>query len=102
MFDDIDHPDLREVGERMRSRFDRVIEVERQAAAVMARRSAVLRDRLLDAEDSGDTATVHVADGSVHRGTVTATAVDHVELRPSGEAAVHLVPLDAVVWVRLE
>lgn len=93
------HPDLEVLGRAMQARFDRVVEAERRAAALAARRNASLRDRLLEAEDAGSRAEVVTFDGSRYRGTVAVVAADHLEL--AGGHGTLLVALSAVAAVVL-
>lgn len=78
--DSVAHPDLVALGRAMRARMDQTLDAEMEAARASARRRRSLRDRLLEAEDSGMIVVVGTADGSAHRGFVEAVGVDHVEL----------------------
>ena len=64
----------------MQRRLDRVLEAEQEAAAVLARRSATLRDRLLEAEDAGEMIHVRTAGGLSACGRLRTVATDHIEL----------------------
>ena len=75
-----DHPDLQAMETRLQDRLDRILAAEQEAARVVARRGATLRDRLLDAEDAGQTATVRLRSGDLISGIVAVVAVDHIEL----------------------
>lgn len=100
MYDNIDHPDLQEVGRRLQERIDRMLSAEQQAAAVLSRRAALLRDRLLDAEDAGTDVTAVLIGGERHRGRLAATTPDHLEL-DTGAMSI-LIPFDALIAVVLQ
>jgi hypothetical protein len=91
-----DHPDLIDIGRRLQSRFDRVLETEHEAAAVLARRTATIRDRLLDAEDAESMVTVHCIGGHRVAGRVVAVAQDHIELAGDRHTIVAMEQLIAV------
>lgn len=74
------HPDLMDLGSSLQRRLDRVLEAEQEAAAVLARRSATLRDRLLEAEDAGEVIQVRTASGLSACGRLMTVATDHIEL----------------------
>lgn len=93
------HPDLIDIGRSLQRRLDRVLEAEQEAARVIARRSASLRDRLIDAEDAASVVTLHVRAGVAVSGTVAIVALDHVELHDGTRAL--LVPLETVMTVEL-
>lgn len=92
------HPDLVEVDERLQTRLEAVLEAEQQAAAIIARRSATLRDRLIEAEDRGAPVTLHTASGS-HSGLMEAVGADHVEI--GTETGSTLIPFELVMAVSL-
>jgi len=75
------HPDLAELGRSLRARMDRTLDAEMSAARAAARRRRTMRDRLLDAEDASMSVTIRIVDGSMHRGTIEAVGVDHLDLR---------------------
>jgi hypothetical protein len=81
MPDFLDHPDLSDIGRSLQRRFDRILESEQEAAEVLARRTAGIRDRLIDAEDQRGFVTVTTISGDVASGVVAAVATDHIELR---------------------
>jgi hypothetical protein len=81
MSDPLDHPDLTDIGRVLQRRFDRILESEQAAAEVLARRTATLRDRLIDAEDEGRHVTIGTVAGDTISGVVDVVASDHVELR---------------------
>lgn len=98
MEDPTAHPDLAALGQTLQARFDRVVEAERRAAALAARRGASLRDRLLEAEDRGYGAEVITFDGGRHRGRLEAVGADHLELAGAhGRVVVALSAVAAVV-----
>jgi len=94
-----DHPDLVSIGTSLQRRLDRVLEAEQAAAAVLARRTAILRDRLVEAEDSGDVVVVTTAGGHRVGGTVTTVATDHLELFEAG--TITLVAIDQIAIVEI-
>lgn len=93
------HPDLVDLDRHLGGRLERVLQAEQQAAGLLARRSATLRDRLLDAEDSGCSVTVTCLAGPVVSGRVTVVASDHLEV--SCDEASVLIALDQVAVVDL-
>ncbi len=99
MHDGIEHPDLAAIGGSLRARFDAVLEAERRAALVAARRGTTLRDRLLELEDEGGRVALRLGDDGRIHGTVTVTAADHLEIRTPGGRV--LVPIRAVTAIEL-
>lgn len=81
MPDPLDHPDLTDIGRVLQRRFDRILESEQAAAELLARRTATLRDRLIDAEDQGGHVTIATVTGDTIAGVVDVVASDHVEIR---------------------
>jgi hypothetical protein len=94
-----EHPALLDLGRVMQQRLDRILEAEQEAASVMARRMAVLRDRLLEAEDAGDTVAIVTIFGTRVSGVMGTVASDHVELRDGPTAM--LVAIDQIAVVEL-
>jgi len=87
-----DHPDLADIDARLQRRYEAVLDAERAAAATYARRTATLRDRLLDAEDAAAPITVRTVDGATVSGTVHRVAADHVDIgRPPTAVALEAV-----------
>jgi hypothetical protein len=99
MSDSLDHPDLSDIGRTLQRRFDRILESEQEAAEVLARRTAGIRDRLIDAEDRCGFVTVTIVSGAVASGVVAAVAADHVELRLDRVST--LVAFDQIAMVAL-
>ncbi|MGF1665807.1 MAG: hypothetical protein ACFCVC_06000 [Acidimicrobiia bacterium] len=99
MTDSLDHPDLNDIGRTLQRRFDRILESEQEAAEVLARRTAGIRDRLIDAEDRGGFVTVTTVSSAIASGVVTAVAADHVELRL--DLVSTLVAFDQIAMVTL-
>lgn len=99
MTDSLDHPDLNDIGRTLQRRFDRILESEQEAAEVLARRTAGIRDRLIDAEDRCGFVTVTTVSGAVASGVVAAVAADHVELRLDRVST--LVAFDQIAMVAL-
>lgn len=98
MDDFLQHPDLVEMGRRLRARLDAVLEAEQQAAAVAARRAATVRDRLLDTEDAGHPALVWLIGGRRITGHLV-VGMDHVEVIGAGGST--LVPWASLLAVDL-
>lgn len=88
--DPLRHPDLVELTRRLRSQFEVIRGAEREAAAIVHRRSQTLRDRFLDAEDRHERATVVTVDGSVLDGAVNGVGLDHVILAGSVVSLFHV------------
>lgn len=97
MFDALDHPDMTEIGIRLQRRLDRILECEQDAADVLTRRRATIRDRLVDIEDQEGFVTVTTISGQVISGSVATVAVDHVEL--DGGTMSTMVALDQICTV---
>ena len=95
---EFEHPDLIEVGSRLRRRFEAVLDAEREAAVVAARRAADLRSILIDAEDQRREVIVTVADGGEVKGTLRAVGAEHIEVTHQGRSS--LVVLSAINVVR--
>jgi hypothetical protein len=95
---EIDHPDLIEIGSRLRRRFEAVLDAEREAAVIAARRASDLRSFLIDAEDQRREVFVSVADGGEVQGILRAVGSDHIEITHRGQT--NLVVLSAIRAVR--
>lgn len=93
------HPDLVDLDRRLGGRLDRILEAEQEAAGLLARRAATLRDRLLDAEDSERTVSVTCVGGRVVTGRLAVVAADHLEVDTGDDDA--LVPFDRIAVVEL-
>lgn len=78
--DPLRHPDLIELSHLLRDQLDAVLNAEQEAAAAARRRRRTLRDRLLEAEDRGETITVGDVAGRQTTGRVTGVGADHVTL----------------------
>lgn len=81
MMDPLRHPDLVDVSRRLRRQWERVAEAEQAAARALWWRRRSLRDRLIDAEDRNECATLWCGDGRAVLGVVQAVGSDHVVLR---------------------
>lgn len=77
---DMDHPDLIEVGHKLRTRMEAVLDAEREAAAVAARRAANLRSVLIDAEDEHREVLVWIEGSTELHGFLRAVGTDHIEI----------------------
>ena len=95
---DIDHPDLIDIGARLRHRFEAVLEAEREAAVVAARRRADLRSVLIDAEDRQREVAIWLEGGMEVAGVLRAIGADHLEV--VGHNGSTLVTLKSVLAVR--
>lgn len=93
-----EHPDLVEIDRNIRTHLDRVLQAEQEAAALARRRSATLRDRLIDLEERGDAVALVVSDGE-RAGVIDSVGSDHVDLITT--IGVVLLPLGAISGVRL-
>jgi len=97
--DPLRHPDLIEISRRLRLQMAQVLEAEQEAAAITLRRRSTIRDRLLDAEDRGETVRIACVDGAPRTGRVSAVGIDHVVLESSGGwaciAILHIVVVEA-------
>ena len=92
-----DHPDLVEIDRQIRYHLDRVLRAEQEAADLARRRSATLRDRLIDLEDQCDTVAITHFDGET-AGVIDGVGADHIEVATaSGQV---LLPLSSIVAVR--
>jgi hypothetical protein len=98
MFDDSLHPDLVDLDGRIRLRLEAVLQAEQESAAVFVRRSAGLRDRLLELEEGAHQVEV-LTPVSHHRGTLVAVGKDHLEISaPEGAALIAFKRVVAVSW----
>jgi hypothetical protein len=75
---DLDHPDLADLSQRLQRRLDAVLEAEHRAAAVAARRTSTLRDRLLEVEDRATPVVVWTVGGRRFEGGLLMAGGDHV------------------------
>ncbi len=74
-----EHPDLVELDRHIRSQLDRVLRAEQEAAELIVRRAATIRDRMIDLEEAAETvAVVHALGETV--GVIDAVGADHIEL----------------------
>ncbi len=96
---DINHPDLIEVGTKLRTRMTEVLDAEREAAAVAARRAADLRSVLIDAEDQQREMSVWVDGSTEVHGVLRAVGRDHIEIVDS--LGTSLVAVSAIRAIRL-
>ncbi len=71
------HPDLRALGRRLQLEMDETLRAEQYAARVSAQRRSTLRDRLLIAEDRGESLIVEAVNGTTISGTIVAMGADH-------------------------
>lgn len=92
-----DHPDLVEIDRQIRYHLNRVLRAEQEAADLARRRSATLRDRLIELEDQCDTVAIAHCDGET-AGVIDCVGGDHIEVvTASGRV---LFPLSSIVAVR--
>jgi transcription elongation GreA/GreB family factor len=92
--DPLRHPDLVEVTRRIRSHYDRVLQAELDAAAILQRRRQTLRDRLIEAEDRGERVAVTTTAGSTFEGPVAGVGLDYVIVGDTTVATFHIVSAD--------
>ena len=78
------HPDLRALSRRLRMEMDETLRAEQHAARVSARRRSTIRDRLLRAEDRGESLDIELVGGSAIHGAVIAVGADHVVIGRDG------------------
>lgn len=93
-----DHPDLIELDRYIRTRLDRVLRAEQEAADLSRRRSATLRDRLIDLEERCEGVVVGHRGGET-AGVVECVGADHFDLATAAGSV--LVPLARVITLRL-
>ena len=93
-----EHPDLVEIDRHIRSHLDRVLRAEQEAAELARRRSATLRDRLINLEERGDSVVLTVSAGEV-AGVIDSVGADHADVITSG--GVMMLPLSAISGIRL-
>lgn len=98
--DPLRHPDLVEVGRRLRSTFDRAAAADLEAARLAHARARSLRDLLLEWEDLGHRLRVSVGDRELGPMLVLAVGRDHVLLADGGRAVA--VPLPAITRVEAD
>lgn len=79
--DPLRHPDLVDITRRLRRQWEQVVDAEQAAARATWRRRRSLRDRLIDAEDRSEHATLWCMDGRSAAGTVQAVGSDHVVIQ---------------------
>ena len=98
--DPLRHPDLVEMARRLRSQLESVLDAERAAAHVIARRSETMRDRLIFAEDNGDRVVITCCDGTRRVGKLGGVGLDVVVIvAPEREQVVamrHIVSLETM------
>jgi hypothetical protein len=98
--DPLRHPDLVEVAHRLRRHLELVLDAERAAAALAARRTVTIRDRLIEAEDAGRRVLLVCCDGGQRVGRVCGVGLDVVILAGPGReqsvALQHVVAIEEV------
>jgi len=98
--DPLKHPDLQQLGRRLRDQMDETLDAEQAAARAAAARRRSLRDVLLEAEDRGTDALVSCVDGQLFRGQIEAVGTDHVVIETDG--ADHYIAMEHIVGVRVD
>ena len=96
---EIQHPDLLELGTTLRNRLAAVLDAEREAAVVAARRAADLRSVLIDAEDQRREVSVWVDGAKELHGVLYAVGKDHIEIVDA--RGTNLIAVSAIRAVRL-
>jgi hypothetical protein len=74
-----EHPDLVEIDRNIRTHLDRVLRAEQEAADLRRRRSATLRDRLIDFEERADPVVVTTLSEDV-TGVIESVGDDHTDI----------------------
>lgn len=74
-----EHPDLIEIDRHIRTHLDRVLRAEQEAADLSRRRSATIRDRLIDLEERSEAVVVSHREGEI-AGVVESVGADHFDL----------------------
>jgi hypothetical protein len=91
-----DHPDLVEIDRHIRNHLDRVLRAEQEAADLTRRRSATMRDRMIDLEERAESVVV-VHHGGESAGVVENVGADHFDLASaSGSVTLALGSVTAV------
>lgn len=94
------HPDLADIGRRLRNRLEDTLDAELAAARASAARRRTLRDLLLEAEDAGQAIVTATIDGGAYAGRLEAVGADHlVLLRRDGGTVT--IALDAVTAIEV-
>lgn len=93
--DPFSHPDLAQLGRRLRSRLDDTLDAEQEAARSAALRRMSLRDRLILSEDRHERIVVSSLDGHTYNGTVHSVGLDHVVLKEG--SATRWIVIDHIV-----
>lgn len=92
-----DHPDLIEIDRHIRHHLDRVLRAEQEAADLSRRRSASLRDRLIDLEERREAVVVAHTAGET-AGVVENVGADHVDVVSAAGSV--LLPIAAIRGIR--
>ncbi len=92
-----EHPDLIEIDRHIRTHLDRVLRAEQEAADLSRRRSATIRDRLIDLEERCETVVVSHREGEI-AGVVESVGADHFDL-VSAHGSV-IIPITVVSGLR--
>lgn len=91
-----EHPDLVEIDRHIRNHLDRVLRAEQEAADLTRRRSATMRDRMIDLEERAESVVV-VHHGGESAGVVENVGADHFDLASaSGSVTLALGSVTAV------
>jgi hypothetical protein len=94
------HPDLVDIGRRLRDRLEDTLDAELAAARASAARRRTVRDLLLEAEDAGRAVIAATVEGGAYAGRLAAVGADHVLLLRSDGGTVAIV-LDAVTAIEV-
>ncbi|NND84463.1 MAG: hypothetical protein HKN46_04880 [Acidimicrobiia bacterium] len=95
--DPLRHPDLIEVGRRLRDAFDRAAAADLETARVAHARARGLRELLIEWEDAGQRVRVTAGPADTPPMTIEAVGFDHVVLAAAGRRLA--VPFDAITTV---
>ncbi|MEX2424434.1 MAG: hypothetical protein WD990_10685 [Acidimicrobiia bacterium] len=92
-----EHPDLIEIDRHIRTHLDRVLRAEQEAADLSRRRSATVRDRLIDLEERSEAVVVTHREGEI-AGVIESVGADHFDL-VSARGSV-IIPISVVSGLR--
>ena len=92
-----EHPDLVEIDRHIRTHLDRVLRAEQEAARLSRRRTASLRDRLIDLEEQGESVIVSHREGEI-AGVIDNVGSDHFDLVSAH--GIVIIPISVVSGLR--
>ncbi|MEX1004602.1 MAG: hypothetical protein WEB55_07475 [Acidimicrobiia bacterium] len=92
-----EHPDLIEIDRHIRTHLDRVLRAEQEAADLSRRRSATVRDRLIDLEERSEAVVVTHREGEI-AGVIESVGADHFDLVSTRGSVI--IPISVVSGLR--